>query len=343
MIGAASLVPISIGPVASAAPAQLKPGPSGIVCLMKTDMLNDRVKDLASDPCWTNPNVTAVMLRSHWNVVEPSEGQFNFAHFDEGLSLARKYGKRLGMSIAAGTITPDWVYGAAAVRFSFSKKSHMGSAIPEFMPEPWDPVFQKKWSVLLHEFGRRYDTAPELAYVTMGGAGRQIETFFVDSPEDIEKFNSDGGPENWARGAQAVAKMYAESFPHTHFLYAIGPPTPTPGGRQTLSAMLDACGAAYPGWFGVRCDGLRPNFGPRDPAGQIIQKFASTTTAGFQMSLPSKGGQTMGGGTLQEALTNGVGFGAQFVEVYRGDCADPNQQATLQAANARLQANTQGR
>jgi hypothetical protein len=317
----------------------LKPGPAGIVCLMKANMVADPVTDLAADPCWTNPEVKAVMLRTQWNVVEPAEGRFNFSHFDEGVQLARKYGKKLGMSIGAGTMTPEWVYQAGAKPFYFNKERRLGDTSRLLMPLPWDPVFQSKWRALVKEFGLRYDSLPELAYVVMGGPGRQIETFFVDSPEDISEFNRNNGQQNWFDASRAIAGFYAASFPHTHFLYAIGPPTPTPEGRATISRLLEACASDYPGWFGVRCDGLRPRFGPDNPAGRAIQRFASTTTAGFQMSLPSKGGQAMGGGTLQDAFNFGISYGAQFIEVYRGDCSDPGQQPALHEANSQLEAN----
>jgi hypothetical protein len=50
------------------------------------------------------------------------------------------------------------------------------------------------------------------------------------------------------------------------------------------------------------------------------------------------GGQRIGG-TLDQALTNGVQLGGKFVEVYEPDVEDPTQQTVLATQGAALKAN----
>jgi hypothetical protein len=250
--------------------------------------------------------------------------------------LARRYKKKLGMSIGAGTFTPAWVYTAGSPRFNFNKLLQDGTTTPQVMPLPWDSVFQAKWSVLVQEFGRRYNGTPEVAYITMGGLGRQLETFFVDSPEDIATFTVNNGLNNWYGAGVKVAGFYATSFPNTRFLYALGAPTPTTEGRAMLDQLVNSCSSLYPARFGVRSDGLRSQMGLQDPIGLTIQRLSPTTTAGFQMLLPFKGGQTSLTGTLSDALNVAIQFKAHFVEVYSGDCSDSTQQTALKQANPKL-------
>src|SRR5438067_1387058 len=53
------------------------------------------------------------------------------------------------------------------------------------MPLPWDPVFQAKWGAFVQAFAARYRSAPNLAYVVMGGPGRREESFFCFTRYDM--------------------------------------------------------------------------------------------------------------------------------------------------------------
>jgi hypothetical protein len=93
--------------VAHAAGAQTpKASASGIIYLLKADRPDFPSRDLPKEPCWTNSYVQGVLLRTFWNKIQPREGAIDWSFFDQGIALAAKYNKKLGLLITAGVTTP---------------------------------------------------------------------------------------------------------------------------------------------------------------------------------------------------------------------------------------------
>ena len=227
------------------------------------------------------------------------------------------------------------------------------------MPAPWDPVFKQYWSTLVRELGARYDASPLVAYVTMAGPGRSEELYFTHSPGDVDELNSKGGVRAWIDAANSITDMYAAAFKATPFLYALGSPVPQPAGSQAMGAVVNYGTNAYPGRFGVKHDGLAPNYlmppgwRRRNPeelrfpyetksfAISQIPALSSKYPVGFQMLAASQAGYMMKGGTLEAALEIGLKLGAHFIEVYGSDCRDPYLQPVIADIDRRLLARRQ--
>jgi hypothetical protein len=308
---------------------------AGIFCLLRADSVARPFENLAGQPCWTNPNVQGVSLRSHWNKVEPSEGDFDWSFFDEGVRLAIQHHKKIGMLVTAGVTTPDWVYGAGAYRLNVRTPNQRNGGNGA-QPLPWDTEFFSKWSAFVEAFAARYDNVPNLAYVVMGGPGRRGEAYFVDAPEDVAKVESLGGVSRWVQGCERIVDLYARTFHNTPFILATGSPVPGENGKIALLQLGHYGVGKYPGHFGVMSDGLRPHYGMSSVGAQLIRWASNKSPVGFQMLLPYQGGRHMQGGTLEEALDCGLALGGRFFEVYWVDCEDPSQAAVLQRTSARL-------
>lgn len=313
-----------------------KVAPTGIFYLLKSNSIEHPFEDLASDPSWTNPNVQGVAMRSQWSKVEPSERSYDWSFFDEGVRLAAQHHKKISMSVTAGVTTPNWVYAAGAERFNISRPGARGASVAMMQPLPRDAVFLAKWTNFIRAMAARYDNVPELAYVVVGGPGRRAESFFVDSPDDIAKFQSMGGLSRWVQGSEKIVSGYGNAFLRTPFILAMGSPIPGEAGRAALNELIDYGASHYPGHFGLMSDGLRPRYQMRSPGAQMIRALSSRSPVGFQMLLPSKGGRLMYEGTLADALSRGFALGAHFFEVYSIDCDDPDQAGVLQQVGARL-------
>ena len=77
--------------VAHGAGAQTpKASASGIIYLLKADRPGFPSRDLAKEPCWTNPYVQGVLLWAFWSKVQPREGAIDWSFFDQGVALAAK-------------------------------------------------------------------------------------------------------------------------------------------------------------------------------------------------------------------------------------------------------------
>ena len=208
------------------------------------------------------------------------------------------------------------------------------------MPLPWDPVFQAKWGAFIQAFAARYGSAPNLAYVVMGGPGRRAESYFCFTADDMNYFiNTLGGLPNWQQGVQWIIDQYGTYFPNTPFILDMASPIPTTDGTASLQAMCDYGVARYPGnHFGVKSDGLLYPGGP--PNGSIgateVSLLCPTSTVGYQFFLPQ--GEAIdpvtGRFMLDLGLERGIGFGAHFIEVYASDCNDPILASVLTAWGA---------
>ena len=104
------------------------------------------------------------------------------------------------------------------------------------MPLPWDPVFQAKWGAFIQALAARYGSAPNLAYVVMGGPGRRAESYFCFTPDDMNYFiNTLGGLPNWEQGVQWIIDQYGTYFPNTPFILDMASPIPTTDGDCFLT------------------------------------------------------------------------------------------------------------
>ena len=320
--------------------ATKKAAPVGIFCLMEGDRVDRPAKGLEAPKIWSNPDIAGMTLRTFWNKVEPSEGQFDWSHFERGVALAHQHNKSVSLSLAAGPASPDWVYKAGSARYDFDLKTNYGEDKRTAMPPPWDPVFQKKWSATIHAMGKRFDGDPNVAYVTMGGLGWAVETHFVKGKEEVEKFQRSGELEKWVEAGKRMVDIYASAFPTTPFIMAIAEPVPGPSGDKALGEVVEYGVGRYPNRFGVMQHGLNAKSSSDFFPNQLVQKFSDRTPVGFQMVWNTKDNKaSLVKGSLKEALERGEALNAHFVEVYAVDCADPANDGDLRKATGVLASN----
>jgi len=323
---------VSSGEIANA--SDLKPGPHGIFALLPA-FNSDRRVNLAG-PVWSNPIVRGVRVRTVWRNVQPNENSIDWSYLDEAVDLAARNKKFLGLSVAAGIFTPDWVYREGSERFDFTLTGPFRPTRKMTMPEPWDDQFLKTWGRMIRAIGKRYDGNANVGYVVMGGLGFSIESFYVKTPQDIAKLQSLGGATRWLEGAKHIVDLYAEAFPTTPFFYAMAPPIK---GDFTAARELVEYGVSkYPGRFGIMHCGLNAAAEPSLYPNHAVQTYSGKTPAGFQMVWSTEGdeGAKRVKGTLAQALARGVDLNAQFVEVYEVDCENPAYADDLRQAGQRL-------
>jgi hypothetical protein len=306
----------------------MKPKPEGVYCLMpfQTAINSSTLATMEQDPIWTMPNINGIAVRCSWSAIEPGDGTFNFSLFDEAIQLARQYGKNVSFSVTPGSFSPQWLYNEGAQTFMFT----LSTGQTGVMPLPWDPTFQQKWFVLIKQLGQRYNNDPELTYMTMGGLGQQVETSFVQAPTDIQTFDAMNGQVKWLDAGKAIEAQYVLYFPTTRVLYAIDTPTPDTQGAQTMTELVNDCARSTPQQFGIRSDGLRPDYDETGATGLLLSQYANRLTTGFQMSLPA------GSQSLSLWFSVAEQMQVNFVEVYEGDCENPDQAAALQQGNSAL-------
>jgi hypothetical protein len=319
---------------AAFAGAGLKPGPHGIYALLPS-YNSERPVDL-NRPVWANPLVQGVTIRTVWKNVQPAAETLDWSYFDTAVAAAKSHGKSVGLSLAAGVFTPEWVYDGGAARFNFTLMGPYIPATPKTMPEPWDARFLAQWVATISAMGRRYDGDPAVAYVMIGGLGFSIESVYVKTPEDIAKLQSLGGAAQWLAGAEKIVDLYAAAFPHTPFIYAMAPPIK--GDMSATKALVEYGMARYPGRFGIMHDGLNATSAPGFYPDHAVMTYSAKGPAGFQMVWSTEGaeGAQRVKGTLGQALGLAVTYNAQWVEVYETDCQNAAYAGDLRASGRRM-------
>ena len=307
---------------------QQKPQPAGIVRFFPVD--GDRPEN---NPAWTNVNIDGMRLRPIWSDVQPGSATFDWSKIDQLLDLATQHGKFIGLSVSAGTCTPQWVYDAGATKYHLQDGSGLS------MPIPWDAVFQTKWLAFVHTMGQRYDGNPALGYVVISGLGQLIETVMAKTTADDNALTALGGPPAWETAAQQIIAAYADAFPTTPFFITASKPFL---GRETmldLQTVIDWAVATYPGRFGIMNAGLNAHSSIVYYPNLAIYTYYHSQPTGFQMLCSALRDPRRLGGTLNQALTQGVLLGGKYVELYQADADAPQYQTILQIQGDALQNN----
>ena len=305
-----------------------KPDPGGIVRLFSTDVARPE-----NSPSWTNPSLDGMRIRPDWSDIQPSNSStFQWSTVDTILNLGAQYGKSIGMSVAAGVVTPQWVYNAGATKY------HLRDGTGLSMPIPWDAEFQTRWFAFVRAMGQRYDGNPALGYIVISGLGQYIETGLAQTSADIAALTALGGPPAWIASAQQIIAVYAEAFPTTPFFITAARPFVNDEGTSALQQVIDWGVATYPGRFGIMNASLNANSTTVYYPNLAIYTYHTTQPVGFQM-LCAEDDHDRLGGTLNQALTQGVLLGGKFVEIYQQDADKPSNRTMLAIQGAALKGN----
>jgi hypothetical protein len=295
-------------------------------------VLKENDPNIDSEPCWKNPNVYGVLLRTRWSVVEAKQGTYDWSYFDHGLALAKEHGKLIQISITCGVYAPDWLYGLGVSKWTTSGKIR-GS---QTQPAPWDAEFQKHLSALISAWGARYDSNPLVASVTIWCGGRNIETFFAQNQEDAAQLDRVGGTRLWLAAAEKFVDMYHAAWPTTPLYLACGKNYPDQ--KASLTQLAE---------YALR----KGNFGLQTNAWTAVYPFINRSTGkaywphtnieissirltGAQELFPI-GSTRMKGETVAQVMDNAIRFHLGWFQAYPSDFAkDPDETSYIRYNNA---------
>jgi hypothetical protein len=103
------------------------------------------------------PGVDGIVLVIAWSSIEPSFGQYQWSTLDQWTHRAMTLGKKIDLTITAGSDTPSWLFqaapsGAGAAPLTFTISPHGGATgvcDSETLAAPWDAAFLNRWDALL--------------------------------------------------------------------------------------------------------------------------------------------------------------------------------------------------
>ena len=125
-----------------------------------------------------HPECSIAYYRWYWDVLEPEEGEVNFAMIDSILALCRQKGEKLafrvmcqnGHEMADKSVTvkdevPEWFRHSGAGGCTYQNGRG-------WQPDYDDPIFLDKHGNLIRTLATRYDGHPDLDHVDIGSVGR---------------------------------------------------------------------------------------------------------------------------------------------------------------------------
>jgi hypothetical protein len=109
-----------------------------------------------------SPSVDGVFMRLHWNLLETADNKYDWTFLDSELKRISNSGKKITIGVAAGSHTPEWVYGAGVPSASFEefRKQGKGKKFSVKVPVPWNQKFLDLWTRFIKDFADHLKSKP---------------------------------------------------------------------------------------------------------------------------------------------------------------------------------------
>jgi hypothetical protein len=117
------------------------------------------------------PSIEGIAIRVTWSALQPTAQPPKFGMIDEQLVAARRYNKKVSLSIEAGAETPGWVYALGARPYYYVLDDSAGDRMCDRvrMPIPWDPVYLDAFKQLIQTASRRFNRSNVLSHIKVTG------------------------------------------------------------------------------------------------------------------------------------------------------------------------------
>jgi len=309
----------------------------------------------ASSKVYENPFIAGIAVRTLWQTLEPTEGQFDWSFIDSEIQTAATAGKKVSIYFAASSRgTPDWVYAAGAqpYRFIDQNPNHPTYGDTLLMPLPWDSVYIAKWTNFIRALGSRYANDTTLSYIR--GASESVTNGWgLPETDAFGRAWSTYGytPDTLLAVMKTVVDTFMTAFPRKAQWVEVGIikfETQLSGRSQTYVAeQIAAYGfQTYPDRFGVwreDISGCIPNpptrghwkilwdHKGRDGA-QMLWSVQDGPTRMNQCGITPNDKATV----LKAAVQTGLDYGMPYLEIYQADVLDAALASVIQFAAENL-------
>ena len=288
----------------------------------------------------TSPHSSTGYKKYYWVDLQPTSGtEYNWSDIDAQIAIAAANNKKfiVLLNLNSGNPSngiaalPAWLINAGAKAYPLVG----GHGDPLYQFLPWDPVWQSNALAFIAAFCDRYDG--QLASVSMGGLGSSTEMHMPEVFPYPDGKDINAASAAWIISSNTIIAQYAAHLTRTPFVAALAVPFAGTVGTTALQSVVDTSLSLYGSRIGFENWGLNAESSTGYLPNSIIYDHRLTNPVGFQMT----GNATTGGGgdlqgTLREAMEAGVAMGAQYLQVYGDDVANPAYAKDLDAVAAEL-------
>ncbi len=265
-----------------------------------------------------NPHLSGVCLTADWNEVEKQAGQLDFSAIDKTVEVLHRLNRKYEIAIKPGVATPSYVFQEGAqsleTRVTNPHRPSFGQAVR--IPIPWDPIYERNFSRVIEQLGKRYASDPLCVSVVLTCANfMSKEMHLPKSPEDRAQWKARGDYE--AKLLEVYKKYtdeWATAFPKQSISLHLAKVADLP---VMFNERVIAYGLSkYPERFTIQNCQLT---GRREDTGtmsyDLILKYGDRLHHGFQsLAALGRGGERMG--SVQMAALNVVHGTGEYWELW---------------------------
>jgi hypothetical protein len=272
-----------------------------------------------------NKYLSGVCLTASWDEIEKESGKIDFGAIDKAVAVMRRIGMKYELALKPGVDTPAYVFGEGArpfeTRVSNPHRPNAGEAVR--IPIPWDPIYQRNFSRVIEELGKRYSSDPLCVSVVLTCANfMSKEMHLPKSAEDRTKWRASG---DYGTKLLEVYKKYTDewgkAFPKQAIslhLAKVADLSPSFNER-----VIDYGLSKYPERFAIQNCQLS---GRKEDTGNVsydlVLKYGDRVHHGFQsLAGFSHSGPRMG--SIEMATLNVVHATGEYWELWHGDGMSP--------------------
>lgn len=253
------------------------------------------------------PFVDGIAVRSGWDAIEPTEGNFNFSSIDSQIEIANEYEKKVSLAVLAGAeAVPDWLF----TKKNVEKWTRIKNGEEEVLANPMNQNYYTYWNKAVQALGEKYNENKTITQISIcGGTGTLCGARFpIAYPKnwDREIFIS-----NW----KSTIDTYVGAFPNTYLHLEIHASN---GDSTNISEDLFSYAQKYGDKIGPFQEFLTDNTPVLDSSlGATMKNWGDTIGwCAFQATKPLA--YSLGDG-YEHGLED---FGCRYFEIYKNDIFD---------------------
>lgn len=291
--------------------------PSGYFVMQEVGAQNVSDRKLDSD------NLTGLVIREHWENMNPKQGEFRWDFIDQQLARCEKFGKKAILAIYTGSSAPTWIGG-----------EWFGPQGKE-APYPWSSAMLAAHPGMVASLAARYAKSPLVVGVEIGGPTCPERSLEMHPSNGVDKLL--GYSEyRFLAAWKECGSQYAENFRECAVI-SDGGPFPAGGKAHVTTAFWDYMHRNYREQFNVSHCSLKADT-PEDALHhKIVVDYAKAGgRIGFEMVGPSRGGNdgekgpvSRFGGEFSTALALAEKAGAKWIKCYQSDVSSAKPLSTF--------------
>lgn len=281
-----------------------------------------------------NHSLSGVCLHIPWDSIEKEAGKPDFSAVDRAIAVFRDTKTKYQLCLKPGANTPDFVY-AAGARFFQSQvpnphRRDYGAAVK--IPVPWDTEYERAFSQIIDELGKRYASDPLCVSVVLTCANfMSAEMHLPKTPADLSQWRALGDYQKQLLEVyQTFMDKWASAFPRQEVSLHLSKVLNLP--PSFLEQIIEYGLKKYPQRFSIQNCQLT---GRKEDSGvmtyDLVMKYRDRVHHGFQ-SLAALEGRDGRMGSTEMAALNIVHAGGEYWELWHGDGFSPDTSAMADKA-----------